>query len=374
MKILMSIHHTLDENAGAPGATISLAAAMTRQGAVVELFSLDKFKLNDDARGQLQYPFSLKRYLSHNSKNFDIIDASTGDTWVWLLGRRHFGPKIVTRSHGLEHVVHQAMLDEARLGTINLGWKYRIYHGGIRLWQVALTLRKSDLSLFLNDHDLTYAVKTLGLPKVKVAKVVNGLPNSFLNLPCSSIDTEFLRIANIASFNARKGIYYGCPALNNILLGHKNVLVSFIGTGVLREEVLKHFDHEVHPRITVIPKYNHESLPYILRGHRIMFFPTLAEGFSLALLESMAMGLAPVTTNTFGPLEIVRNEQNGLLVGPRDADALQSAVERLLSHPRLLEELQKNAYYTAQKFGWDGIAKNTLSLYRGILEKPEARI
>ncbi len=41
LRILLTIHHDLDENAGAPGATIRLAAALRRLGHGVEILSHD---------------------------------------------------------------------------------------------------------------------------------------------------------------------------------------------------------------------------------------------------------------------------------------------------------------------------------------------
>ena len=367
MKILMSIHHVLDRNSGAPGATINLAEAMIRQGVDVELLSYDNFNLRDDIVSQFQYPLRVQRHLLHHAKEFEIIDASTGDTWVNLIRRRPSGPKIVTRSHGLEHTAYWAT--ESRNGVIGLdrlSWKFRRYQT-FRLWQVALTLRKADLNLFLNEQDRAFSVQHLGVSHSRTAKVANGIPSTFLNRSVSFDLPYILRIANIGTFTTQKGIYYDCSALNSILIHYPNVMVSFVGTGVPAREVLQLFDPIVHSRITVIPKYAHESLPQLLQGHQIFFFPTLSEGFGMALVEAMAMGLAPVTTDTAGPREIVEHETNGIMVAARDSQALKGAVERLLKNPRLLTDLRINAFYAAQKYGWDDIASNTIALYNQII-------
>ena len=63
------------------------------------------------------------------------------------------------------------------------------------------------------------------------------------------------------------------------------------------------------------------------------------EGSPLALLESMAAGKAIVATRVGGVPALVRDEEDALLVPPRDPDALGSAIARLLRDRSLRERL-----------------------------------
>jgi glycosyltransferase involved in cell wall biosynthesis len=145
------------------------------------------------------------------------------------------------------------------------------------------------------------------------------------------------------------------------------VKVSFLGTGCSEAEVHADFEAAVRDRIRVIPRFSHEALPDLLRGHHIKLFPTLSEGFSLALTETMACGLAPVTTTTPGPMEIVRDEHNGILVPPRSSHAIKQALERLIADRPYLERLRRNAYATAQRYSWARIARDNLAFYEEAL-------
>ncbi|MGH2845281.1 MAG: glycosyltransferase, partial [Thermoleophilaceae bacterium] len=100
-----------------------------------------------------------------------------------------------------------------------------------------------------------------------------------------------------------------------------------------------------------------------LSEHHVKLFPTLFEGLGKAAVEAMACGLAPVTTTAPGPTEFVRDGHNGLLVPPRDADALEGALERLVVDRALLGRLRRAAYETAQEFSWEHIARTRLGLY-----------
>jgi glycosyltransferase involved in cell wall biosynthesis len=309
-------------------------------------------------------------------KPIDVIDASTGDAWVWAKLHRTPGnrPLLVTRSHGLEQVMHLEILAEASHGNLDLSWKYPWYHGGFRLWEVAQSLRACDLALLLNQYDADYAIHQLGVDPDRVQIVANGIPAEFLNLPFENTPNDplqerlcqqdgTLRIAQVGSYIPRKGIGYGVPAVNQILQQYPQVMMSFLGTGCSEAQVHADFDPAVRDRVKVIPRYDHELLPSLLQGHHIKLFPTLSEGFSLALPEAMACGLTPVTTATPGPMEIVRADINGLLVAPRDTAAIIQALERLIGDRAYLEKLRRKAYETAQNYSWKKIAATTIELY-----------
>jgi glycosyltransferase involved in cell wall biosynthesis len=325
MKILLTIHHHLDPNSGAPGVTWKLGQEYQKLGHEVEYYSFDKLPHLPGMVESMMFPeFLASQILALSQKRaVDVVDASTGDAWVWVkLRRSSNSPALVTRSHGLEHIMHLLEnLEEARLGKLHLSWKYPLYHGGFRLLEVANSLQDGDLSLFSNHRDVEYGVEKLGVEPGRTGVFANGIPEAFLNLdfePTPEAEDSVIRIALVATYIARKGIHHGVPALNKILARYPRVDVNFMGTGCPEAQVYADFEPFVGDRIRVIPRYSHEALPDLLRGHHIKLFPTLSDGFGLALIEAMACGLAPVTTTTPGPMEVVRDGDNGILVPPRD--------------------------------------------------------
>jgi glycosyltransferase involved in cell wall biosynthesis len=67
--------------------------------------------------------------------------------------------------------------------------------------------------------------------------------------------------------------------------------------------------------------------------------PSEAEAFPNALLESMSAGLPVVATAVGGNKEIVENGTNGLLVPPKNSEALAAAVLLLIRDSRLAKRL-----------------------------------
>jgi sucrose-phosphate synthase len=86
------------------------------------------------------------------------------------------------------------------------------------------------------------------------------------------------------------------------------------------------------------PKTHHPGdIPELYRWaarHRGVFInPALTEPFGLTLLEAAASGLPIVATHDGGPKDIIGNCQNGLLVDPNDAEAIEHSLLRTLTEP-----------------------------------------
>jgi glycosyltransferase involved in cell wall biosynthesis len=77
-----------------------------------------------------------------------------------------------------------------------------------------------------------------------------------------------------------------------------------------------------------------ENMAELLARVDLVVLPTTyGEGVPRSLIEAAASGLPIVATDMPGCREIVRHELTGLLVPPRDIDALAVAIKRLLADP-----------------------------------------
>lgn len=380
MNILFTCHYNFDPNAGAAGVTWRLGQEFQKLGHGVQYYSLDDLPKWHPLLRFATFPAFVAHRVWQQTRqqSVDIVDASTADAWIWgnllaKLGTQR--PLLVARCHGLEHIEHEEYLEEARRGNLPLGPKYHLYRGSVRLWESATSMRQADLVLLLNRRDRAYVVEKLGVAPEKAHVMPNGIPDHFLNRPLEPTPMELndpIRVAIVSSYILRKGVHYAAPALNRLLQRHPQLEVSFLGTEVPAEQVYADFDPAFHPRLRVVPYYPHETLPELLKGHHIKLFPTISEGFGVALVEAMACGLAPVTTDAPGPMEIVHPDRDGLVIPCRDSGAIETAVERLLNDRALLDRLRHQAHATAQRYAWQRIAQATLALYDGAFQRRSA--
>lgn len=369
MRVLFTCHYNFNPNAGAAGVTWRLGQEYERLGHHVEYYSYDSLPqwVHPLAKVALFPEFVAHRVSTLVAQpSVDIVDASTGDGWLWAMLQRkqQQRPLIIARCHGLEHIEHEEYVEEVQRGNLQFSWKYPLYRGSIRLWEAAASMRFADLVLLLNRRDRDYAITHLGVHPDRAHVVANGIPTSFLKQPFEPLlSDQSLRIAQVGTYILRKGVHYGSPALNTILQRYPQVEVSFFGTECSPELVYADFDPSVRDRVTVVPRYTHETLPDLLKGHHIKLFPTISEGFGVALVEAMACGLAPITTATPGPLEIVRDGYDAIVIPCRDREAIIYALEKLIGDRAYLEQLRRRAYQTAQSYSWSQIAQHNLALY-----------
>jgi glycosyltransferase involved in cell wall biosynthesis len=76
------------------------------------------------------------------------------------------------------------------------------------------------------------------------------------------------------------------------------------------------------------------DVPALLRSLSVAVLPTVLdfEGTPLAVIEAMAAGRPVVATDVGGVAEVVRNGETGLLIPPRDDEALARAIDAQLSN------------------------------------------
>lgn len=70
-----------------------------------------------------------------------------------------------------------------------------------------------------------------------------------------------------------------------------------------------------------------------------LVFPSYREGFPNVVIEAGAMGLPSIVTNINGSREIIINNRNGVIIPPRDADALYRAMKRMIDNPVATKEM-----------------------------------
>ena len=103
------------------------------------------------------------------------------------------------------------------------------------------------------------------------------------------------------------------------------------------------------------------------RETSIAVLPSYREGLPKALLEAASCGRPMIAADVPGCREIVRHEETGILVPPRDPKALAEALARLAADQGLRRRLGAAARKTAEKRFYDKvIADATVELYRAL--------
>jgi glycosyltransferase involved in cell wall biosynthesis len=98
-----------------------------------------------------------------------------------------------------------------------------------------------------------------------------------------------------------------------------------------------------------VPK---QEVPGWLQKGDIFLNTTNVDNTPVSVIEAMALGLCPVSTEVGGIPYLLEHETDALLVQPNDPDAMAAAVRRLLTEPGLARRLSENARKKAAQFDW----------------------
>ena len=112
-----------------------------------------------------------------------------------------------------------------------------------------------------------------------------------------------------------------------------------------------------------------EDMPDVFAQSHVVCLPSAyGEGVPKVLIEAAAAGRAIVTTDMPGCREIVRHNQNGLLVPVRNVTALSAAIKQLIEDPNLRNRMGQCGREIAEnEFAIERVVTETMKVYRALL-------
>ena len=306
---------------------------------------------------------------------YDVIDAASAEAlFPGLIGtiRSRDRAAVICRSNGLEHLNYARMVDDHREGLRAKSWPRRVWYPLSRLTQVAAAARLADGLLVLNENDRTFALDRGWQPPDRVTVVPHGISERFLAAAPPSDAPRGAGLLFCGSWDYVKGTTYLCAAMNRLHVRGDRTRLTVLGPGMPATIVLESFDAAVRPFVTVIDRAPEERVMEEYRRHDALIFPSTYEGFGLVLIEAMSQGLPAIATPAGCASSVVRDQENGILVPYRDADALAAAITELLGDTDARRRLGTAARASVAGMTWRATAEQTLDVYRAAMARVHA--
>jgi glycosyltransferase involved in cell wall biosynthesis len=111
----------------------------------------------------------------------------------------------------------------------------------------------------------------------------------------------------------------------------------------------------------------HAELASVYRSASVFVLPSVEEGLALVVLEAMASGLPVVATPNTGAEDVIMHGREGLLVPPRDAEALSRALLDLYEDDGRRRAMADAAVRTARAWTWDAYGDRVVAAYKRII-------
>jgi len=244
-------------------------------------------------------------------------------------------------------------------------WKRKLY-----VWLEKNTARFKDLIVNNAESDRQQAI-TLGIkPRREIVTIYNGIDlksTQFLSKEQAQQDLKIrdakFTVGTVANFYPPKGLEYLIEAANIL----KDSDVKFIIVGEGQERVRLE---------NIIGKYNLRSIFLIgalpeawkyLKAFDIFVLPSVKEGFPWTLIEAMAAGVPVVATRVGAVPEIIKNNENGILIEPRDPKIIADSIERLMNDKNLVEKFTQNGRKVVEdKFSLEQMVNSFENLFNNL--------
>jgi glycosyltransferase involved in cell wall biosynthesis len=183
------------------------------------------------------------------------------------------------------------------------------------------------------------------------------------------LNDEDIVIGVVAQLITRKGHRYLLDALPRLFKKYPHIKVLFFGRGPLQETLQEKIDAAGWRESVRFPGFRYD-MQRVMPNFDLLVHPAEMEGLGVALLQAAASGVPIVASAVGGIPEIVRHGMTGLLVAPADAEALESAIDRLLTQPEKAREMAAAARkHVEVSFSVPAMVQGNLAIYQRLLAR-----
>ena len=287
----------------------------------------------------------------------DVIEFY-GAEFGWLaqrLRRRAQRPLLVAHLNGIDALSHELMYPgELSAGRSQPGWRALDVGCFSSVDRVAALCRA----------DADYVVARGWQPKEHCGIVEAGLDAEFLSSsPLSGRDHA---VVFAGSWTARKDPATIVAVMTPLLEKDPSLRFDVLGAAADAEAVRAAFPETVRARVVVHGRISDAAMAAALSRAKVFLFPSLYEGYGMALSEAMSCGCAAVTTPTGLGAEL-RNGEEAVVCAMRDAPALREAVRHLLRDEAARLKIAAQGRARVAPLSWDQQAAKLDCLYQGWL-------
>ncbi len=236
----------------------------------------------------------------------------------------------------------------------------------------------TDVAIAVSESTREFCIRARKLSPERVKKVYLGAPlDEFV--PFSPEARRGAReklgfgadekiVGTVTRLMESKGNRYLIEAAAILARKRPDVRIAVVGEGPLRSELeARARELGVAERVSFLG-FQRDVAPAIA-AFDVSVFPSLWEGTPLTVFEAMAMRKPIVATSVDGLRDVLGDDDNALVVPPRDAGALARALERVLDEPGLAPRLSERARETSRRFDIRTFVRKMEKLYELLVDR-----
>jgi glycosyltransferase involved in cell wall biosynthesis len=184
------------------------------------------------------------------------------------------------------------------------------------------------------------------------------------------------RIGTIRTLTEKYGVEYLIRAFAILYPKHSNIHLKIVGDGKLRDNLEQlcvnlNISDRVKFHGYVNQKAEPEKYYQILSGLDVFVIPSIldSETFGVAAVEASACGLPVIASDIGGLTEVVRHNETGIIVPPKDAEGIANAIGSLLIDPDRKVQMGRAGRERAVKlYNWDESVNKMMDVYMRVIK------
>jgi len=239
---------------------------------------------------------------------------------------------------------------------------FRTYEEGI--WssisllteKMSLYLCKKANLIFVDNNEIKETLIAKGFRADRIFVTANGVEHEFIE----SVKSKFKKFDGCfcGSLDKRKGVYDLLYVWEKIVTRFPKSKLVIIGQGPEYTSLLRTIrEKRLDENIYLTGYLSEEQKISVMKSSKLFIFPSIEEGWGIAVSEAMACGLAVVCYD----LEAYQVFGDGIIKVPlRNKETMVTAIHDLLIDENKQQDAGLRAEKAARKFNWDSIAWNEL--------------
>ncbi len=355
-KSRFEVHLAVGMTAGDPGPTLDEARASG-----VALFEIPELVRAVAPLADWRALRSLRRIMQSNT--YDIVHTHTSKAGI--LGR------LAARFEGVPRILHTPH------GHVFYGY-YGAVITQLFVWLERWVAGFTDRVIALTQADLEDHLRFGIAPRERFCVIHSGIDFSAFENGATKrdrtairgdlgIDPDGIVIGSLGRLTAIKGHRVLLESFAMVRTRFGNAWLLLVGDGEERI-ALETLARELRVENYTVFAGWRDDIAEVLGGMDVFVFPSINEGMGKALVEAMYAGVPCVATNVGGIPELIRNEQEGLLVPPAAPQELADGVLRMLNHDAERSRFAATANKRAQAYSADSMVEQIELLYDELVD------
>lgn len=211
-------------------------------------------------------------------------------------------------------------------------------------------------SVYMQLEFETYGYSNL----VYIPNVIN-----LKNYPFKTRNFDAIKLLWVRSFSEIYNPFLAIEILKTLIAEGVSASLCMVGPDIDGSLFrTKKYAEELNVEVAFTGKLSKETWIEASKNFNVFINTTNFDNMPVSIIEAMALGLPIISTNVGGLPFLIKNNQDGILVNPKDANAFVKAIKYLQSNYEETNKMTLKAREKVADFNWEIVKKQWISIFQ----------